>query len=242
MVNILVADDNIYYAKILVNYIMSKNDELRVVNISTNGEEVIEILKSRKIDILILDLKMPILSGLQILDKIQVLNLDIRIIITSGENILMKHIINNKMVDGYVNKLEGLEKINQKVNEIVKKKSNKTNYDLIKKKVLKELLELGYNIKYNGTKYLTEVISLVYERYGANDTNGDIINLEQCFYKKVADKYSKNVKNIKVNIINATESMYMECEKNKLQNYFCFSYDHKPTPKVVIDTVLSKIV
>ena len=50
MVNILVADDNIYYAKILVNYIMSKNDELRVVNISTNGEEVIEILKSRKID------------------------------------------------------------------------------------------------------------------------------------------------------------------------------------------------
>ncbi len=242
MVNILVADDNIYYAKILVNYIMSKNDGVRVVNISTNGKEVIENLKTRKVDILILDLKMPEISGIQLLDKIQILNLDVSIIITSGDNILKRHIINNKKVEGYINKLEGLERVSQKINEIVEKKNNKANSDLIKNKVLEELLELGYNIKYNGTKYLTEVISLVYEKYDQNNINGDIINLEQYFYKKVANKYSKNVKNIKVNIVNATESMYMECERNKLQQYFCFSYDHKPTTKVVIDTVLSKIV
>lgn len=241
MINILIADDNIYYAKTLVNYIMSQNDGVRVVNISTNGEEVIENLKTGKIDILILDLKIPVLSEMQILDKIQILNLNISIIVISGDNILMRHIINNKMVEGYINKLEGFENINQKINEIIEKKNNKENYDLVKKKILNELLELGYNIKYSGTKYLTEVISLVYEMYGGNNINGDIINLEQYFYKKVANKYSKNVKNVKVNIVNATESMYMECERNKLQKYFCFSYDHKPTPKVVIDTVLSKI-
>ena len=185
---------------------------------------------------------MPEISGIQLLDKIQILNLDVSIIITSGDNILKRHIINNKKVEGYINKLEGLERVSQKINEIVEKKNNKANSDLIKNKVLEELLELGYNIKYNGTKYLTEVISLVYEKYDQNNINGDIINLEQYFYKKVANKYSKNVKNIKVNIVNATESMYMECERNKLQQYFCFSYDHKPTTKVVIDTVLSKIV
>ncbi len=58
MINILVADDNIYYAKALINYIMSKNEEFRVVNISTNEKEVMESLKSGKIDILILDFKM----------------------------------------------------------------------------------------------------------------------------------------------------------------------------------------
>lgn len=242
MVNILVADDNLYYAKTLVNYIMSKNDKIRVVNISTNGQEVMENLKSGKIDILILDLKMPVLSGIQILDKIQVLNLDISIIVVSGEEKLIKHIINNKMVEGFINKLAGLEKINQKINEIITRKDNRANLELIKKRILEELLFLGYNIKYNGTKYLAEVIYLIYEMEGTDNINGRAINLEQYFYKILANKYSKSVKNIKINIINATESMYMECERETLQNYFSFSYDHKPTPKVVIDTVISKII
>lgn len=242
MVNVLVADNNIYYARTLLNYIVSRNDELRVVNISINREEVIENLRSMKIDILILDLKMPVLSLIKLLNRIQVLNLDISIIVVSDDNALKKCIVNSKKIEGVINKSDGFEKINRKINKIVAQKNNKFNSELVKKKILNELLSLGYNIKYNGTKYLAEVISLVYEINDKNNRNGYTMNLEQHFYKTVADKYSKNVENIKVNIINATESMYVECERKKLQDYFSFSYDHKPTPKIVIYTILSKIV
>lgn len=57
MLNILIADDNIYYAKTLINYIMADNEEMRLVNTSTNGQEVLESIRSEHIDLVILDLK-----------------------------------------------------------------------------------------------------------------------------------------------------------------------------------------
>ena len=45
MVDILVADDNIYYTKTLINSINEKNIYTRLCAIATNGKEVLEKIK-----------------------------------------------------------------------------------------------------------------------------------------------------------------------------------------------------
>lgn len=42
MLNLLIATENIFYAKDLANFIVSRNKEIRLINISTNGSEAIK--------------------------------------------------------------------------------------------------------------------------------------------------------------------------------------------------------
>lgn len=67
----IIADDNIYYAKALMDYINASNDDIRVCNITVDGKETLELLNSNdKIDIFLLDLKMPIFTGIEILNNL----------------------------------------------------------------------------------------------------------------------------------------------------------------------------
>lgn len=61
MINILLADDNLIFTKSLANYLGEKEKKIRITNISTNGEEVLEQIEKGNIDVILLDLEMPIL-------------------------------------------------------------------------------------------------------------------------------------------------------------------------------------
>lgn len=43
MLNILIADDNLYYAKLLMNTINENNKNIRVTHIAINGKETLNI-------------------------------------------------------------------------------------------------------------------------------------------------------------------------------------------------------
>ena len=69
MLNILIADDNIDYARNLMHFINSNSDKVRVSDISIDVKETLEILNnSNNIDIVILDLKMPFLNSIEIIN------------------------------------------------------------------------------------------------------------------------------------------------------------------------------
>ena len=72
MVNILIADDNIYYARTLMNIINNEmNNNIKLTHIAIDGKETLDILKCNKIDVVLLDLKMPIYDGIYILEKLK---------------------------------------------------------------------------------------------------------------------------------------------------------------------------
>lgn len=73
--SILVADDNVDFAKNLTNYI-EKEDEMEVIGIAKDGLEAVEMIKNTKPDIAIIDVIMPQLDGLGVLEKINESNLD----------------------------------------------------------------------------------------------------------------------------------------------------------------------
>lgn len=67
--NIAIADDNERMVQLL-DRIVSSDEELEVVGKAGNGEELIEIIKEKKPDVVLLDIIMPKLDGLTVMDRV----------------------------------------------------------------------------------------------------------------------------------------------------------------------------
>ena len=62
--NIAIADDNALMVQLL-DQIVSSDEELRVVGKAGNGEELIDIIREKKPDVVLMDIIMPKLDGLK---------------------------------------------------------------------------------------------------------------------------------------------------------------------------------
>ena len=98
---------------------------------------------------------------------------------------------------------------------------------MLKERIKKELLEMGYNPIHLGTKYLVETIYLLH-----NNKQRDFFYLERDVYIKLSEKYGKNLQTIKSDVIKATKGITF-----KLKNL----NNIKMTPKLVVEIVLDKI-
>lgn len=67
--NIAIADDNERMVELL-DQIVSSDEELQVVGKAGNGEDLIEIIRDKKPDVVLLDMIMPKLDGLTVMDRI----------------------------------------------------------------------------------------------------------------------------------------------------------------------------
>lgn len=239
MVNILVIEDNLYYSKNLINVISDTNSKMRLYKICTDGKEAIEIIKNQEnsIDIILLDLKLPYYNGIEILDYMEsnkLVKYQNSIIVISGEMESILQVRNNPYLYSCVDKISGFEKILGEINALVGIKEQEKNS--LEYKICEELKKIHYNFSYIGTKYLIETILLLYD-----NSNMESIKLEKEIYPIISKKYKKTINNIKTNIINATDLMYYDCKSNILKEYFRICDDEKPTPKIVILTILTNL-
>ena len=67
--NVAIADDNERMAEIL-DHILKQDSDFSVVGIAHNGEETCRIIKEKEPDIVLLDIIMPKLDGLSVMEKI----------------------------------------------------------------------------------------------------------------------------------------------------------------------------
>lgn len=70
LIKILIADDNADMSNLL-NEFLSNDSELLVVGVAKNGLETLEILQQKEPDVLLLDIIMPELDGLGVLESIK---------------------------------------------------------------------------------------------------------------------------------------------------------------------------
>lgn len=104
MLRLYIVDDNIGTIKSLEN-IIEDNDLADVVGFSHDSEIALEEIKKYRPDIVMVDLLMPNVDGIQLVDKINRLNLDIKFIMIS--QVSSKDMISkayNKGVDFFINK------------------------------------------------------------------------------------------------------------------------------------------
>lgn len=82
MIRILITDDHSIIQESLANLLAEESD-IKVVAAVSSGAEAIKILKSKDIDVLLVDLGMPEMSGFEVLREIQRLSLSVYCIVLS---------------------------------------------------------------------------------------------------------------------------------------------------------------
>lgn len=84
MYRIVIADDEEYVRELLAKNINQTENEYEVVGKAENGAQAIELVKELKPDILITDICMPLVSGLELIEKIKELDQSVKTVIISG--------------------------------------------------------------------------------------------------------------------------------------------------------------
>jgi two-component system, response regulator, stage 0 sporulation protein A len=84
-ISVLIADDNKEFCSILNDYLLNQRD-IVVTGIAKDGREALDLIVERKPDLVILDIIMPHLDGLGVLERLNTMNLEKmpRIIILSA--------------------------------------------------------------------------------------------------------------------------------------------------------------
>lgn len=91
-IKVLIADDIEDTRKVIIKILNLEQDSFEVVGEATNGEEAISLITKVKPDIVLMDINMPILNGLEATEKITSEFPDVTVIIMSvqGENEYLK--------------------------------------------------------------------------------------------------------------------------------------------------------
>jgi DNA-binding NarL/FixJ family response regulator len=137
MINLVIADDHKLVLEGL-QLMLDEEKEINIVGFAHNGKEALEIIAKSSVDILLLDLNMPIMNGLEVCKVLKKKQSDVKIIILSmmDEVKLIQKLIEHG-ASGYLLKNSGKEEI---LNAI-KKVDNGEKY--FEKDVLMQLLSNG---------------------------------------------------------------------------------------------------
>lgn len=83
--DILIVDDHLVVREGL-KLILETNESFKVIGEAENGQEAIQFLKKNKVDVILLDLNMPIMSGLETIQHLNQMQVDIPVIILTTYN------------------------------------------------------------------------------------------------------------------------------------------------------------
>ena len=239
MYNMLIVEDEMLQSQFLINAIAKEISDVRIYNIATTGLDAIHTMENEDIDIILLDLKLPDMTGMDIInyiDKNNIKGYNSSIIIVTAEMSLLNQAIKSPYVYAYNSKIYGAEPIIENIKcWILDKKENNKN-KILMKSINDELSKLKYNFTYVGTKYLAECI---YEAY--HMPNKYDVNLKKDIYPILSQKYHKSINSIKCNINQATSIMYYDIEENILSAFFNYELNCKPKPKDIILKIIEYI-
>lgn len=202
MIKTLIADDNWKYSKNIINNIINKISELKIDYVTEDGQETLDTISKNYLDLVLLDLQMPKMNGLEVLEQMKKMNLIKipKVIIISGDLPLLDYASIGNIVRCIILKTEDSESIYEKILRTVNEIKYETNYNDVRNEVIEKLKNMGLSLKHKGTRYL---IDCAMYAYGNN--NLDIIdNLEKNIYKFVARQHKTSADNIKSNIVKAT--------------------------------------
>ena len=121
-VDVIVAEDHDFFRKGLI-MVLNEIDFINVTGEATNGKELIDILKVTKADIILTDIKMPVMDGIEATKIIKSLYPDIKIIVLSlhSEEEYLKKMIEIG-VHGFILKNTNKEDLERALNLVIEGK------------------------------------------------------------------------------------------------------------------------
>ncbi|MBO5348422.1 MAG: response regulator [Clostridia bacterium] len=217
MITIMIADDNIEQANQLA-YMLTQEKDLKIINLSHDGNIALKQYLDIHTDVLILDLNMPGINGITLLEKISTYDTKRNVIILSGSTIYRAQISNISKVEMIYSKPFDISKLINSIREI------KPNENTIEVKIDNILKELKFDSCSKGTKLLKSAILISYKEPQLKLDNilekvKDINNEKNArTVHSIIDKYLNF-------IYSSKENFDIFCKK------FSSYYGYKPTTK-----------
>lgn len=257
-IKVLVVDDNKDFCDILKEY-LEKQDDIEIVGVANDGKEAIELIPERSPDLVILDIIMPHLDGLGVLEKVNKMGLDKlpKFIILSavGQDKITQRAI-NLGADYYVIKPFDFEIFINRIREMIKSSddsSNKTiqkqqgsytrtnlvtNNRSLEAEITNIIHEIGVPAHIKGYLYLREAITMVIE-------NVELLSaVTKELYPSIGKKFNTTSSRVERAIRHAIEVAWSRGKVDTINNLFGYTVHNdrgKPTNSEFIAMVADKL-
>ncbi|NLX91039.1 MAG: sporulation transcription factor Spo0A [Firmicutes bacterium] len=254
MLNILIADDNKEFNDLLSEF-LEKEEDMEVIGNAYNGKEVLEIVKEKKPDIILLDIIMPHLDGIGVLEELN--NMDLfpqpKVIMLTAfghENITRRavelgasyYILKPFNLEILAERIRQLGKENAPVPKTVSASVKSVSPKNDKEKYIEEITdiihEIGIPAHIKGYLYLRDAISMVAEEI---ELLGSITKI---LYPRIAEKYETTPSRVERAIRHAIEVAWSRNNIETIKKFFGYTINTekgKPTNSEFIALVADKI-
>jgi len=227
---IIIADDNRDLCQMLQNYLQSQVD-LRIVGVANDGLEAVDLIQTQKPDLVILDLVMPNLDGLEVLERLNAESGMTRpkiIMLTAFGQESLTHQAMSLGVDYFLLKPFGLDSLSKRIHSLtqdtlyVHPKSSSPASPSVKKSTNHNLAseittlmhEIGIPAHVKGYQYIREAILMVVE----DDSLLDAVTKE--LYAGIATKYDTASSRVERGIRHAIEIAWERGNEDTLEQIF----------------------
>lgn len=252
-VKILLVDDNREFCELLEEYLLDQ-ENFEVVGVAYNGIDGLDLVKEKEPDILVLDLIMPHLDGIGVMEEMNRLNLtgDIKTIILTafGQEEVTKRVV-ELGANYYIMKPFDLNKLVERINQLMSSPSSSSNGYVFSGggqssrknvdmdvRITEVMHHLGVPAHIKGYIYLREAIELVIKEI---DYLGAVTKE---LYPAVAEKFNTTPSRVERAIRHAIEVSWDRGNINALNKYFgntVSANSGKPTNSQFIAKIADKL-
>lgn len=247
-------DDNRELVGLLEEYISAQED-MEVVGVAHNGQECLQLLQDKSPDVLVLDIIMPHLDGLGVLEKMRAMNLE------KQPNVIMltafgQEDVTKKAVDlgasyfilkpfDMENLVSNIRQVSGKSSPILQRSSSSVRPSSPEPKgrnldanITSIIHEIGVPAHIKGYLYLREAISMVY-----NDIEL-LGSITKVLYPDIAKKYNTTASRVERAIRHAIEVAWSRGNIDSISSLFGYTVSMtkaKPTNSEFIAMVADKL-
>ncbi|PKP01393.1 MAG: DNA-binding response regulator [Bacteroidetes bacterium HGW-Bacteroidetes-6] len=119
IIRLIIADDHEIFRKGL-RIILNELDEVKVVGEARNGNELFEILKHQKADLILMDIRMPVMDGIDATKKVTEKYPDVKVIaLTMFEEISYFNQMIEAGADGFLLKKTNKDELQRAINQVM---------------------------------------------------------------------------------------------------------------------------
>lgn len=210
MVQVMIAEDNIELSSMYCRF-LTKDKNINIISKTRDGESTVEMYQALKPDVLLLDLDMPKLNGLEVINQISKDSDEknkCNIIVISGNVELMHRLFNTAKVYRIMPKPTNLDEVLSLIKDI---SNTPKELDQIKLKSL--LLELKFNLYSKGTLFLIDAINIAYN-------NPVLLCKIEDLYNRVSIKNNVSVNKVQRSIRSSIDVMNNHISHELLRSFF----------------------
>lgn len=224
MVKVMIADDNIdlnsMYCKFLTN-----DKSIEVVSSTTDGETTLDEYLKHKPDLLLLDLDMPKINGLEIINKLSYDTTEkskCNIIVISGSTEMRFHLLNTAKVYRIIPKPTSPQHVLDVIKEF--DKENSISEVLSTKKISDLLIDLNIQPYSKNYDYLIDSILIAYKK-------PFVLRNIKLLYEEIGRKNNVSPTQVKWIIRNSINVMNKYITQDMLSSIFHIRDNRILTPK-----------